>query len=166
MQNFQCYERCFTLFEILLVVSIISLIFISTLFAMPSIKKSARDVQRKNDISQYHSALQVFANTNNNFYPSFTTAAGITVSTTLCTQMSAYVQRCIEDPLNIRDSSYIYLYQSNGSGNGTVDATNYVLWAKLENRNSYWVLCSNGRSGYIANTFNFENQQGACPTLE
>ena len=40
---------------------------------------------------------------------------------------------------------------TNGTGSGTVDASDYLLWAKMEKpiTDTWFVLCSNGQVGEV-----------------
>lgn len=166
-------HKGFTLIELLIVVAIIGVMatFFITTFVGP--QKRARDGTRKSDIKQYQTALELFASKNNGLYPSRTNAAnlgGVQASVTLCDDIG--LTTCPENPLgNASGNSYWYRYQSNGSGLGNKDATQYVFWAKLEydistSSTDWWVVCSSGKSGVMTitgTTFTPIPTAGACP---
>jgi hypothetical protein len=59
-----------------------------------------------------------------------------------------------------------YYYWSNGGGSGSITATEFVLYAKLErkdktNNNVYFIVCSNGTSG--TESFSSWTPSGSCP---
>lgn len=154
------YFRGFTIIELLVVIVIISILSAFVLVPFTGSQRQARDARRKHDISQYRTALEQFANNNAMAYPSWTTT--VSADGSLCTSLGSNLTSCPQDPREAADSSFDYKYQSNGTGNGAVSATSYVLWAKLEGTSDYWVLCSNGKAGTKGQT-NFAVTGGACP---
>ena len=60
----------FTLIEILVVISIIGVLASLALVSFAGTQKQARDTQRKNDLKQYQTSLENFANNNSSLYPS------------------------------------------------------------------------------------------------
>jgi prepilin-type N-terminal cleavage/methylation domain-containing protein len=153
-------EKGFTLIELLVVISLIGVLAALALVSYTGTQKQARDSQRKSDLRQYQNASELFANKNNGLYTSRTSGSGVRASTTLCTDLS--LTSCPEDPRYDEDNSFVYSYQSNGTGSGNVDATQYVLWGKLENTTDYWVLCSSGKAGTASQT-GFSVSGGNCP---
>lgn len=151
----------FTLIELLVAISIIG-ILASLLFAsFTTIQQQARNTQRKNDLKQYQTALENYASVNNSFYPSKTGISGVSVSQVLCTDISAFIASCPQDPRQSEDATFQYLYQSDGSGTGAT-ALKWVLWAKLEGGVNFWVVCSDGRNAEKAQS-GFSVSQGGCP---
>lgn len=149
----------FTLIELLVVISIIGVLAGLALVSFSGSQKQARDTQRKNDLRQYQTALENFANNNNSLFPS-RTGNNIQAATTLCTDLG--LTGCPADPKD--GATYRYFYQSNGSDLGAVNATVYVFYATIESLDStYWVICSNGRSGKLATSYSFSGTNGACP---
>jgi prepilin-type N-terminal cleavage/methylation domain-containing protein len=154
--------RGFTLIELLVVISIIGLLAAIALVSFTGTQKQARDTERKSDIKQYQLALENYANKNGGLYPQRPDGSGVIAWSTLCTDMSQ--TSCPQDPRYTKDNTYVYRYQSNGTvSNGSAAATDYVLWAKLENYSptNYWVVCSNGKSGQ--KTSGLPPTGGACP---
>ena len=150
----------FTLIELLVVISLLGLLAALALVSYTGTQKQARDTQRKSDLKQYQNSSEIFANKNNGIYVSRTSGSGIRASATLCADLS--LSSCPEDPRYEDDATFVYLYQSNGTGSGNIDATRYVLWGKLENTTDYWVLCSDGRTG-AAPQSGFSVGSGTCP---
>ena len=149
----------FTLIELLVVISIIGLLAGLALVSFSGSQKQARDTQRKNDLKQYQTVLENFANYNNSFFSS-RTGDNIQAATTLCTDLG--LSECPADPKD--GTTYRYFYQSDGSDGGTADATVYVLYATLETVDAtYWVICSSGRSGKLGTGYSFSGTNGACP---
>ena len=141
----------FTLIELLIVISIIGILAAMVTISFMNTQRQARDTQRKSDLSQYRNALETFASKNNGLFPGENTAAqNAVVSADLITNFCA--TPCPLDPKNSVDATYDYKYQSDGTvTSGNPVATQYVLWAKLENAtNTYWVVCSGGQSGKFA----------------
>lgn len=147
--------------ELLVVIAIIGILASLALISFSGSQKQARDSQRKSDLKQYQNALELFANQNNGLYPSRTDVSGADASSTLCNDLN--ISTCPEDPRNPDDASHVYKYQSDGTGTGTVDATQYVLWGKLENASTttYWILCSTGVVGEV--TTGIPPTGGNCP---
>jgi prepilin-type N-terminal cleavage/methylation domain-containing protein len=152
----------FTMIELLVVIAIIGILASLALVSFSGSQKQARDAKRKSDIKQYQNSLEQYANQNNGLYPSRTDATGANASGALCST-DLGLTSCAEDPRNADDATYVYKYQSDGSGTGTVDATLYVLWAKLENPSTttYFVTCSTGATGEV--TSGIPPAGGVCP---
>jgi prepilin-type N-terminal cleavage/methylation domain-containing protein len=151
----------FTLIELLVVISIIGILAALVTVSFTAIQRQARDSNRKSDIKQYQTSLETFSNKNNGLYPSRPDAAGVIASTRLCTDLG--LTSCPEDAKNASDATFVYRYQTNGTvSNGSATATNYVVWAKLENTTEYFVVCSNGKAGNKAQS-GFTVSGGICP---
>jgi len=153
----------FTLIELLVVIAIIGVLAGLSTFGFQGARESARDAQRKSDIAQYKNSLGVLASGNNGFYPARTANNGKDAAGTLCADLG--LVSCPDDPIYPSNSSWQeYLYQSNGSTGGVLDATSYVLWAKLEknDKGDYWVVCSTGQSGQISSGIP-PSPDGECP---
>lgn len=143
-----------------MVISIIGILAALSIVSFTSSQKQARDTSRKSDIKQYQSSLELYAN-KNSLYPSRPVASGVLASQTLCSDLS--LSNCPEDTKNALDSSFAYRYQSDGTvSDGSATATKYVLWAKLENSSVYFIVCSNGKVGTMAQSL-FGVAGGACP---
>ncbi len=155
-------KKGFTLIELLVVISIIGILAAISLVSFTTSQRQARDAARKSDLRQYQTALEGYANKTSGLYPSFTTSTGESASATLCPELN--LTTCPEDPKTAGDSTgtFVYQYQSNGSGASVVDATLYVLWGKLENSTDYWVVCSIGKNGIKAQA-GFSVSGGICP---
>lgn len=132
----------FTLLELLIVITIIGVMASIVMIYNPSGQKKARDAQRKSDLKQYQIALETFATNNSNLYPSYITASGTNLSS-VCTNKSLATS-CPDDSTNP------YKYLSDGTGTPNNNATKFVVYAKLENNNTYWYLCSTGKSGELS----------------
>ncbi len=155
----------FTLIELLVVISIIGILAAMATLSFTSAQRQARDVTRKSDLAQYRTALEMFANKNNGLYP---TSSATSVSRidpkNLCTTLELGTN-CPADP-KTSDSNYYYSYITDVAAAPlfSAQATQYVLWAKLENVTTsptYWVLCSGGKSGVLAT--GVTPSTGACP---
>ncbi|MBI3443671.1 type II secretion system protein [Candidatus Woesebacteria bacterium] len=134
----------FTLIELLIVISILGVLATLFLLNFPGARSSARDTQRKNDLRQYQTFLEKYANLNAGFYPARNVATR--VATTLCTDLGVAAGGCPEEPKNL--NFYFYISDSGNTGNAT--ATRFVLWGRLEKPPSnppYFIVCSNGATG-------------------
>lgn len=158
-------KKGFTLIELLVVISIIGILAGLAVVSFTSSQKQARDTSRKSDLSQYRTLLESYANKNDSLYPIYPSST--VASESLCSSLNTSLgltSSCPEDPKS--ESVGVYHYQSNGSGtSGTAGATQYVLWAALENTpETSWVVCSTGESGKTTLT---DFGGGNCPsTLE
>lgn len=135
-------KKGFTLIELLVVISIIGILAGLTLVSYTGAQKQTRDTQRKSDLGQYRTALEAFAAANDGFYPGRN--ARQNVNPNLCSDLSEFLSACLTDPKN-----YVYYYETDGSNDGTADATVYVSAVQLETGGN-WEVCSNGRSGKTA----------------
>jgi len=150
-------ERGFTLIEILVVISLIGVLAGLVLVSFTGSQKQARDAGRKSDLKQYQNSLEVFANQQGGLYPSYDGVA----ASSICSDLG--IGACPQD-VRAGEAGFIdYTFSANGSGAGTVDATRYVLWAKLENAADYWVLCSDGRTGAVPEIGWADPTEGVCP---
>lgn len=123
-------QKGFTLIELLIVVAIIGILSTLLMTNFIGIRQRARDAQRKSDIRQIQSALELYRSDTGS-YP--TSTAGNTLTSVACPTASSftysgttYMQQIPCDPLG---SSYYhagsYYYSSNGS--------TYTLAACIEN---------------------------------
>lgn len=115
-------KKGFTLVELLIVVAIIGVLATLLMVNFVGVRQRARDAQRKSDLRQIQSALEIYRSDNNS-YPVSIPGCGATFSANGTT----YMQKVPCDPLNA--SPYIYTYVPGG-GN-----TTYSLYACLENVN-------------------------------
>ncbi len=142
-------KKGFTLIEMLVVVSLIGILAALALVSFGASQKQARDTNRKSDLKQYQTALEMYGNITGGLFPSRT--ATVTASSSLCSDLNIKLEpdiTCSEDPKYSSDNTMVYKYISNGSS-GTASATSYVIWSRIENSSTtqYWVVCSNGRNG-------------------
>jgi len=133
--------RGFTLIELLVVISLIGLLAALALVSYTGTQKQARDTQRKSDLRQYQNSLEIFANKNDGIYLSYSAVD----ATTLCAPLGLGTN-CPDDP-RVDEGQLPYRFSADGDDGGTITATEYVLWAELENTDEYWVVCSNGKAG-------------------
>ncbi|HBC45064.1 MAG: PilE-like protein [Candidatus Collierbacteria bacterium GW2011_GWB1_45_35] len=109
----------FTLIELLVAMGIMAVLTGMALFNFNQSRVRARDVQRKNDLKQLQTALEVYKN-DNNFYPSDPAA----YQTDLIT--GSYIKNTFNDPKGSAEwVDYQYL--------PSVDLKYYYLTSCLEN---------------------------------
>jgi type II secretion system protein G len=138
------FRRGFTLVELLIVIAIIGVLATLLMVNFVGVRQRARDAQRKSDLRQVQSALEIYRSDNGS-YPA--NAAGNILaancgSTSLgnaaCT--TTYIQKIPVDPSG---STYYnngnYFYSSNN--------TTYTLGACLENSGDSQGVQSNPGSG-------------------
>jgi len=146
-------KNAFTLLELIVVMAIIAVLAGLFMTSYPASQRRARDTQRRNDIRQYQTALEIYAGTHSDLYPIYGT---VTNMATVCSGASLRVSQCIDDP----NTSKHYRYISEGAG------LRYVLWAEMEQKNDsgvvvYYIGCSNGLVG----TSTTAPTTSTCPAL-
>jgi len=146
-------KRGFTFIELLVVLSVITILVSLVGGYFSSSLKRSRDQQRLNDIKQYQTALENYANNNDSLYPIFVNT--VSAATAVCPNLGSLMSKCIEDP-SFPNAGFVYNYQSS------VDGFKWVLWAKVEATQSYWISCSNRKSGTKTAT-GFSVNLGNCP---
>ena len=162
----------YTYIEMLVAFLIIGVLAGFGIMVYPGAQMSARDDQRRSDLKQYQTALENFANRNGSYYPSRNTsnypASDIYTTPNLCATDLGLVQ-CPADPRwgQTKCAGTLtcnYYYRSNGIPSGSVSATRYVLYTRLEHKvdghYAIWVVCSNGLSGTVSTSWSPSNN---CP---
>ena len=162
--------------ELILVMTIIGVLTTVFLATFPASQGRARDTARRNDLKQYQTALETYANRYNGLYP-YRDASGIRASDnagspSLCNDIGLNTSPntdCAADPKDNQtacNGSVLcrYFYRSNGGLNtGLPGATVYVIWGAIEKpsvtTNRYFIVCSNGKTGESVNA----PISSACP---
>ena len=67
--NIQRKNKGFTIIEVVLVLAIAGLIFMMVFIALPSLQRSQRDTQRKNDVSRLETAISSYTSNNRGSLP-------------------------------------------------------------------------------------------------
>ena len=137
-------KKGFTLIELLVVISIIGILAALATVSFSSTQKQARDTQRKSDLKQYQGALESYANMHNGMYPAYP-SLGVNIDN-FCDWLGI-TGTCPNDPKYATDPTNYsqYGYQTDGTtSDASPTATQFILWAKLENTSDYWVICSSG----------------------
>jgi prepilin-type N-terminal cleavage/methylation domain-containing protein len=140
-------KKGFTLIELLVVIAIIGILAGISLVSFGGAQRQANDAKRKSDLKQYQNLLETYANKNEGMYPKHTVTSS--ASETLCTNLGQ--TGCPYDVKHVSNDAFDYFYQSNGPDNtGNAGATQYVLWAKIENTDSrHYAVCSSGKVGEV-----------------
>jgi general secretion pathway protein G len=122
-------DRGFTLIELLIVIAIVGVLSALLMANFIGVRQRARDSQRKADVRQIQSALELYRSDNSS-YPS---ASNLNNCSSGCTGSSScfgnsptcntiYLNRVPVDPLG---GTWVYTYSPSGGG--------YTLFACLEN---------------------------------
>ena len=114
------YQKSFTLVELLVVISIISLLASIVLVSLNSARLRARDARRLSDVRQLRSALELYFDRNNSSYPN-------TLGSLVPTFISTVPQNPSGASSSCSSSSGGYCYVAYGTG-----CTAYHLGATLE----------------------------------
>lgn len=131
----------FTLIELLVVISIIGILAGLTLSSYSGAQKQARDSQRRSDLNQYRNALETYASANNGKYPT-TSGNSLAQSSIFAPTGGPLISTFLGSLLNDPVSTYSYYYYGDGVAGGLT----YKMYATMET-GSYWIVCSNGKSG-------------------
>lgn len=132
-----CPSKGFTLIELLIVIVIIGVLSAMLMANFVGVRQRARDAQRKSDLRQIQSALELYRSDVGN-YPaangSMLSTAGCPTSSSLSYGGTVYMNKIPCDPvLNPYDNpGYAGEYQYTGIGS---PATGYKIYACLENQN-------------------------------
>lgn len=110
-------KKAFTLIEILVVTSILSLLISGAIVSYSILLRQSRDGKRKTDLEQVRAALEIYRS-NNNTYP---VGTGWTILNAL-TAPTVYIQSLPLDPKNPTNSYYY-----------TGSTSDYTLGAYVEN---------------------------------
>ncbi len=136
----------FTLIELLVVMIIIMALGTIAVITFTGAQASARDARRISDLKEYQTALELYSNGNDFYYPRHPSCSSFFCllspqpydAVGLCSRLG--LANCARDP-KVADSWQDYKYITNAL------LERYVLWARLEKTDEYFVVCSNGKSG-------------------
>jgi len=117
----------FTLVELMVTVSIISILVAIGIASYSSINKRSRDTKRKSDLEQVRSALEMYR-AENGYYPSTGAGSETDVSNLTGTLSPTFIPALPLDPSNT--SPYLYQYQATGLSGGNYYG--YCLFGTLE----------------------------------
>lgn len=123
--TFMKTQRGFTLIEVLVVVTLLSILATFSISNYSQIQKQGRDSRRKTDFSQVRAALELYYSVNNS-YPVAAGIYGLPWSSVFSDAKGTYMKQLPTDPLGSKGTSYCYV------PSGT-PPTSYYLYAKLEN---------------------------------
>ncbi len=145
----------FSLIELLVVISIIGALAALSVVSYSAVQKQARDTQRKNDLKHYQSLLIQFASENRGFYPS--SSGGVVNLDVMCSSvlLNTYTSSCPTDP-GSGARAYSYMPNVSGVAGYPPTSTRYTLYIHggLEaETDKTFVICSNGFSGIVNNTW-------------
>ena len=120
---FKNFRRGFTLIELLIVIAIIGVLAALLMANFVGVRERARDAQRKSDLRQIQSALELYR-ADKGTYPDAISCGNIFSDVTVTT---TYMSKVPCDPLNT--APFVYTYTSVNSNSG------YYIYTCLENIN-------------------------------
>lgn len=126
----QIHAYGFTLVELLVTATIISLLAAVSIASYSAISKNSRDAKRKADLEQVRTALEIFRS-QNNYYPSATGDMSNLLGAGLTTD---YINPIPEDPL-INQAGFTKKYQYNASSCTAGKCYAYCISMNLESSN-------------------------------
>jgi len=126
-------KKGFTLVELLVVATIISLLAVLGVNSYSALTKQSRDAKRKTDLENMRSALELYRSDNDYYVGVLTTLAP-----------SSYLKITPQDPKPGR--SYVYCPAGTSP-----QYTNYYLCASLEGRTTTTACCGSCGSGVSCN---------------
>lgn len=148
--NFKKNTFGFTLPELLIVMTVLAGLAAVMMVSYPASQRRARDTRRISDLKQYQTAIELYANRVGS-YSGLT--SGVPGNGAQCGLLG--LSTCPRDP---KSPAQNYSLQANISS--------YSLSVRLEQQTgttpNYFVVCSDGRSGYCA-TAPSGPTCGSCP---
>lgn len=138
-------RKGFTLIELLVVIAVIGILAAIALISLTGLQRSARDSERKSNISDYATAVARYYQ-DNQFYPGSAGAGDNTVGAggifgggSVLVAAPAYMPKVLTDPSNgnanckvnsgAANSTCQYVYRASAVGN---TATGFTIYATLE----------------------------------
>jgi type II secretion system protein G len=120
----------FTLIELLIVIAIIGVLATLLMVNFVGVRQRARDAQRKSDLRQIQSALEIWRSDNGSYPASaeFSPSGFGKCGTPLIKNSTTYMVKIPCDPTNA--APYVYTYVSSG---GVQTSAGYTLYSCLEN---------------------------------
>lgn len=117
-------QRAFTLIELLAAITIMGIITAIALVSLKDARASARDVQRKGDLEDIRSALEIYRADCGSYASSLSWGSALVGSNASgsCATSKQYMSKVPNDPLS--SGGYAYRYVSAAGG--------YSLYAHLE----------------------------------
>ena len=132
------YTSGFTLIELLIVVAIIGILATLLMTNFIGVRQRARDAQRKSDLRQVQSALELYRSDNGS-YPStsntYTLPNSVISGDGVCPDAGSFTYGNTTYMKKIPCDSLGTTYYNNGNYYYTSDGTTYTLAACLENTN-------------------------------
>jgi prepilin-type N-terminal cleavage/methylation domain-containing protein len=141
----------FTLVELTVVIAVLGMLMSIALPNLNSTQASARDAQRRADLTSYRIALERYFNLNASYpigsdedYRDTSGPSGIGIFAASSPLIAAgFMPAVVRDPVNaaVSGTALYYRYLSDDRG------LNYVLYARLESgSNTWWLMHANGTS--------------------
>lgn len=135
--------KSFTVIEILIVVSIVTILATLGFSTYSSVQKKARDARRTSDLEIIRAGIEQYRSNNNDYptalpYPAVAGNEGL-CDPTGCTD-GVYLGKIPTDPVGTQR----YVYQRNNS-------SDYTLCARVTTGTSSFGDCSSGGTGLVCN---------------
>jgi len=128
----------FTIIEVVLVLAIAGLIFLMVFIALPTLQKSQRDTQRKDDVSRIETQIQAYQSNNTSKIP--------TTATQLTTFQTKYLTDNYTDPSTGNTYTLTYQASTTTAPSTTLGTITYYYKAKCDSSTTSGVTAANGNN--------------------
>jgi prepilin-type N-terminal cleavage/methylation domain-containing protein len=138
-------KKAFTLIELLIVIAIIGILAALIIANLSAARARARDAQRKAQLQQIATALQLYFDVKNDYPASMSSSMNTLTTYFLCSD-SGFSTSCtgtkyaeFTPPVGGSDQNYSYARTTTSAG-----APDFKIYTKLETINKYFVCTSDG----------------------
>lgn len=162
--------RGFTLIELLVVIAVIAILSVIGIIQLNTARESARDSDRRHDLSLVHNALMFYNDDNDSqlpliedfagaFSPDHSESGTLGAATGIYSNggplIPFYFENEVTDPYSLQGGfEYFYLANCNTTDcTGATYATDFVLYTILERGGYYYAITKKGRIADVEDQF-------------
>lgn len=148
-KNIKKTSSAFSLIELLVVISIMGILLSLSIYGTQEARKATRDGQRKSNLEQIRSGLEMYKADCNNYPTSLPFGSSLVGSGTpsTCSISSTYISQIPNDPL-YSSTARTYVYYSDG--------ITYQLCAAMEQGGGSTVTCGSSSNCGGGSTCNYQ----------